>query len=144
MDKSRIIAVAVCISLLGFTLTPQALLPCCCSREGKVAEAVESAPCCRMERPVESCCRAAAEGQACPAERAFGLKCAHCLCPAHLQNTAIPGFKAHQITNWVPVVVAASTSVHRPSGPETQRGLICVNALLPISTILLDTCVLLS
>lgn len=144
MDKSRIIAVAVCVSLLGFILTPPALIPCCCSGEGKVAGAVESAPCCRMERPVESCCRAAAQGQACPAERALGLKCSHCRCPAYFRNTAITGLKAQQITNWVPVVVAASTSVHRLSGPETQRGLICVNALLPTSTILLDTCVLLS
>jgi hypothetical protein len=124
---SRTIAIIVCFSLIGVTVLPASIIPCCCKPGTDLGRAESShlRSCCEKAPTVrtvaatapKSCCtEKAVDLPACCSKRIIKKDCAACRCLEQMQIVALCGYSVDQSTIRVPLVsMAALTSTAAPA-----------------------------
>lgn len=107
MTRKRFAAIVTALLLLGFTLTPQAYVPCCC-KGAKNAQHAGAAPCCPVQKPVKSCCATGDAVQSCPLHKELKTNCPQCRCLEHLHVVVLTGNSAGDTTTRVPAAILTS------------------------------------
>jgi hypothetical protein len=95
---SRSIAIITCLSLVGVSLVPASLVPCCCKTRS-VAQSVASLPACPKcpvtipaaanAAPAPCCAAAPSDSPACCAKVDLKQNCPRCRCLDQLQIVAL-------------------------------------------------------
>jgi len=118
MFPSRFINILICFCLLGYTLLPQALIPCCCTSQPQPSNLSKSPSCCAVE-PVKTDCSSRMqmmENSSCPPKLVLGSACPLCRCLQSMQVEVVSGPGIHQTLNRASVDV-----LHAPHPRTTIR-----------------------
>lgn len=154
---SRLLVILVCISLLGVTVLPASLLPCCCKfeRATVLRETPSSAcPLHTLNKPIStgptarrSCCSALniqeqASTASCCFQKVLRGPCGKCRCLEQMQIVALSGYSTAQIPS--KVLVVADAFVAAPSFASRYTISVPVaDAYPPTLVVILKTCTLL-
>jgi hypothetical protein len=120
MSRS-IIAIALCLSVVGMTVVPAGYMPCCCKGARNILGTITvSSPCCQAavkteqtatqqsaphsccatpkDSPQTTCCGHSQSNTSCLAVKVIEGPCHNCRCIAQMQIVALPGFAVSEKT----------------------------------------------
>ena len=143
MGKRRIISIITCLALFGFTLTPAAYYPCCCSTECKGHQKIATSSCCAPSETQASCCTAKGSQWGCPVKKALNRTPPDCRCLKQLTKLSIPSTNSYHNPSRVALeglTFLASPAAMPPTRSETSS---FSPNLHPLMLVLLRTCTLL-
>jgi hypothetical protein len=148
---SRLLAILVCISLLGVTVVPASFMPCCCKVGVKLVRGHQQSGACCAARSGESvstvqpekrsCCSAvkAAALPSCLARKALKPECRTCRCLEQAQIMALSGHSFYQVCEKIPLL--ATISDCSSASVITERGVeLGEDHSAPGITVFLKTC----
>jgi hypothetical protein len=115
---SRSIAIIVCLSLIGVTVLPASMIPCCCASKGDLCKTASAGPrsCCAKgpsdlavsQGTAKSCCaNISADLPACCSKQTVKKECPVCRCIEQMQIVALSGYSIDQSTIRIPLVLIA-------------------------------------
>ncbi|MFH1116480.1 MAG: hypothetical protein V1792_21415 [Pseudomonadota bacterium] len=155
----RSLILMVCISMVGVTVLPASLLPCCCKFEGDKPAARGAPTCCPVHKAISpvlpqtprqgSCC-----SESLPVEqidqptccsRQIGLQnnCGKCRCLEQMQLVTLSGYSVGQTAVRTPAVDEASVGLSLPAVPGRHIIHVGPGIYIPKNVVLLKTCTLL-
>jgi hypothetical protein len=145
---SRLIIIISCISLVGVTVVPGSLIPCCCKAKGQHNCSMEkSAPrcstgnmMCAMPVKAKSCCAKTPSKTCCP-QKTIKPECPNCRCLEQLQILTLSGQNDNEHSIRISVFAAVQSAVAPLVGMEvpTDSGAVTISRGMPLS---LQTCTL--
>jgi hypothetical protein len=120
---NRTIAIITCLSLVGVSLVPASLVPCCC--KGKLgAQQVSSLPSCpecpvaapsgSKHSPLSCCAKTQADAPACCAKNSLQPNCPRCRCLEQMQVVALSPVSSDQVS------VRVLPAVHADEAPSVN------------------------
>lgn len=89
MPRHRLIALIVTVSVLGYFLTPAALVPCCCKTLSSAAAQKKASACCQAVKPVKACCADRAGIAACSPDEVCKKGVQRCRCLEQMATVAV-------------------------------------------------------
>ena len=140
MARNRLIVSIIVVALLGFTLTPQAYLPCCCKGADKRCAGEPSCP--HHPQEVKSCCAPSSTVAPCHAAQAVKANCPICRCLEHYHVVVIAGSNAADTTVRVPLEGALLALADQHPGLVTEQAGLLISESPPGTAILLKSCTL--
>lgn len=144
---SRSIVIISCISLLGVTVLPASLIPCCCKPGGMSLSAKMAAKCgatgkmmCGIPAKTKSCCAKDTSDQ-CSPQKTVKKNCPHCRCLEQMQIVTLTGHNDNEQTTRISALAAVETADTSVVGIEIASDLVFVKDFVstPLS---LQTCTL--
>ncbi len=145
---SRFIIIISCISLVGVTVVPASLIPCCCKAKGSHNCVIErSAPrcptgnmMCAMPVKAKSCCSKTSSKTCCP-QKTIKPECPNCRCLEQLQIVTLSGSNDNEHTIRISAFAAiqSATVALVQIGVPTDSAVVTVSRGVPLS---LQTCTL--
>jgi hypothetical protein len=132
---SRSIAVMACLSLIGMTILPASVIPCCCKNKDNLAQGTFAHPlsCCEKsstirttsEGTVKPCCaKNSVDLQSCCSNRVIKKECPACRCLEQMQIIALSGYSVDGSTVRVPLL-----SIHDMASTPDVTLLIAANPI---------------
>lgn len=86
-----LVNIIVAVSLLGFTLAPPHMFPCCCKQGSSGGDAANARPCCSAEpAPPPCCCAKGPVGKGCRVDDSLRPIPKECRCGELIPTQAIP------------------------------------------------------
>ena len=118
---SRVIAIVTCLSLVGVSLVPASLLPCCCKNRS-MAQQGASGPTCPKCPPgttasaMPCCAKMQSEAPACCTKNSLQQNCPLCRCMEQMQVVTLSSAPSDQLSVRVPVAaqIGETASVANP------------------------------
>ncbi len=108
MDRTRLTSVIVCIALLGFTLTPAAYYPCCCTYGTPSPAGKVNACCCAEQKQTPVCCADAGDATRLLCKMAYQPIRPDCHCLEKIQRVGLIEVQIKPAPARVPLVFAAA------------------------------------
>lgn len=143
MARHRLIALIVCLSVFGYTLTPLALVPCCCKTASAMASQMKAGGCCHAAKPVKACCAARARMADCSAGEVCKKGVPRCRCIEKMATVAIPAAQTETFVAKPALALNASDLSSDQGRPVTSRVAPAADPNVDPPGILLKTCNLL-
>ena len=112
---SRSIAVMACLSLIGMTILPASVIPCCCKNKDNLAQGTFAHPlsCCEKSSAVRTatagivkpcCAKNSVDLQSCCSNRVVLPECLGCRCLEQMQIIALSGYSVDESTVRIPLL----------------------------------------
>ncbi|MCA1960163.1 MAG: hypothetical protein LDL33_05155 [Desulfomonile sp.] len=143
MVRHRLIALIASVSVLGYALTPLALVPCCCKTASAAASQMKPGACCHTEKPVKACCAAQTRMAGCAAEEVCKKGVPVCRCMEKAATVAISTAQTEIFVAKPALAVKVSDLSSEQERPATNRVALAAGPNVDPPGILHKTCNLL-
>ncbi len=156
---NRTLIFIVCISMVGVTVLPASLLPCCCKFEGvkmRTQGAFTGCPLHKASRPVlpqtprqGSCCsdrqivEETAQPTCCSQQVSLQKPCGKCRCLEQMQVVTLSGYSVGQVNMRTTTFSVAAVTPQALLAVDQHTADVIPNMHAPKNVVLLKTCTLL-
>lgn len=156
---NRLLIILICISMVGVTVLPASMLPCCCKFKGAKMRAEDASNCCascKAGRPVvrqtareKACCsarqlaEAPAQTTCCSQQVNVQVPCGKCRCMEQMQVVALSGYMGGEVNLRTSAVSAATLTAAILLPVDHGIASVLPDGYSPKNVVLLKTCTLL-
>jgi len=156
---NRSLIILICISMVGVTVLPASMLPCCCKFKGAKMRAEDAPGCCALRKagpPVlkqtareRSCCsarqlsEAPAQATCCSQQVSVKVPCGKCRCLEHMQVVALSGYMGGEVNLRTSAVHTATLPPSTLVSVDRRIASVIPDDYSPKNVVLLKTCTLL-